>query len=263
MRSALYSGIVSHTRFSPKKHHFSYKQYMMYFDLDEVDELVSLSRLTSATRWAPLQFKRGDFHGNPENSIRDEIISTVRDKSGLEIKGPICALGNWRCFGLNFNPIVVYYCFDSSGENLKAVVAEVTNTPWFERHAYVMPVKDGDHGECKQRFEKQFTVSPFNPLNMDYEWKSSFPCENLRVNIENYQHGERVFHAVLNLKKIELNSDSARKKLRNMVLRFPFMTLKVVLAIYWEALKLYLKGVPFLGKDKVALPKTDLKEAKR
>ncbi len=254
MRSAIYTGTVFHVRKHPKKHSFTYKLYMMFFDLCEIDELVSSSSLLSKTRWAPLQFKREDFHGDPSNSILEEIRKTVRAKLGLNLTGPVCALGNWRCFGLNFNPIVVYYCFDSEGEHLEAIVAEVTNTPWLERNAYVLRVDDHEIKDVHTRIKKDFTVSPFNPLNMDYEWDSSFPGTKLNVGIKSYQHDDLVFQAKLHLERIKLNKVNLRKNLRKIVLDFPFMTLKVVLAIYFEALKLYLKGVPFLGKDKRVPP---------
>ena len=160
----------------------------------------------------------------------------------------------FRCFGFNFNPLTVYYCFSEDGAQLEAIVAEVTNTPWHERHAYVLRVPPEKSDDFTTKIEKTFTVSPFNPIDMQYEWASTRPEDVLKVGLINYSGTSRVFQATLNLRKVELNEQNIRKNIRGTVLRFPFMTLKVITAIYWQALRLYLKGIPFLGKDKKISP---------
>ena len=142
------------------------------------------------------------------------------------------------------NPLSTYYCFDVYGEKLQCIVAEVTNTPWHERHAYVLDCREQPHKQ-KITFEKDFSVSPFYPLNMDYTWMSSTPAKTLMIHLQNFYAGERVFDATLHLSRKELSS----KTMRGVLISFPWMTVKVIVAIYWEALRLWLKGVPFLGKN--------------
>jgi len=243
--SAIYRGKVTHARLLPKKHSFTYDIYMLYTDLDELDQIISGSRLLSYS-WSPLQFKREDFHGDPKQSVKSEVLRTVKEQSDIDVHGPVIALANWRCFGFNFNPVVFYYCFDSDGITLQALVAEVTNTPWFERHAYVLDPGALKRGAFTTHFDKRFTVSPFNPVNMQYKWESAYPAESLFVRIKNYSKDSLVFHAVLSLERTELNANS----LRRILLSFPMMSLKVAVSIYWQAMKLFLKGIPFLGKDK-------------
>jgi DUF1365 family protein len=247
MNSAIYVGKVFHSRLLPKKHSFSYRVFMSFLDLDEIDDVLAEFRLLSERSFSPLQVKREDFHGDPSTSIKQAVLDTVFQRTGKRLNGKVCALINLRCFGFNFNPLVVYYCFSEVNDELEAIVAEVTNTPWLERHAYVLdidPTSTGRHQSFD--FDKQFTVSPFNPVNMQYQWKSSLPDKTLSVSINTVQDTTQVFRAMLTLHRTELNSQNLRKVL----ISFPFITLKVVLAIYWQAFRLFLKGIPFLGKNK-------------
>lgn len=246
MKSALYEGLVNHQRLKPKRHRFSYKVYQMYLDLDELESVSSLSRLCGQSRWAPLRFVRKDFHGDPSVSVKEAVYKTVLDKSGKVLNGPVRVLCNWRCFGFNFNPLSTYFCFDEKGEKVETVLAEVTNTPWLERHAYVFEADAKGH--VAEYFDKAFTVSPFNPVNMQYDWFCSSPGDSLSIRIDNYLGNEKVFHASMGLKRETLSRKSIKKVLRH----FPVMSLKVVLAIYWQALRLFVKRVPYLGKDKFA-----------
>ena len=245
MRSAFYHGWVTHKRFSPKVHGFRYRVFSMYFDLDELSSLLSVSRWISRSPMAFIGFNRKDFHGDESKPIRDEVYKTVKQQTGIELEGPVAVLSNWRCLGFNFNPLSTYYCFDREGLNLVAVLAEVTNTPWHERHAYAMDVRAA--GANKIEFDKTFTVSPFNPIDMQYRWSNSTPDRHLRIGIENLVRGKKVFSASMNLRREEITSKSTRF----IVFAYPLMTFKVVVAIYWQALKIYFKKIPFLGKDKL------------
>lgn len=255
LRSSIYKGAVHHERLQPKSHAFSYQMYMFYVDLDEIEAVCKLSSLCSMSAWSPLRFLRSDFHGDERESIKSEVYKTVKAQIGKTLSGPVMMLANWRCFGFNFNPLCTYYCFDARGEHLEAVVAEVTNTPWFERHAYVLDAStidsnvntDSDSiGDVSASFEKQFTVSPFNPVNMRYQWLSSKPMETLEVEIKTYLDQINTVNATMILNRIPLS----RRTIWQTLIQFPCMSIKVVAAIYWQALKLYLKGVPFLGKNK-------------
>jgi DUF1365 family protein len=138
------------------------------------------------------------------------------------------------------NPIACYYCFDERGEQLEYLVAEVNNTPWDERHSYVLDAPE-DGGWLHTRFAKDFHVSPFNPMDMDYDWRSNTPGEKLCLYMGNLSRGEKVFDASLSLQRHSITPAS----LRRFLWAYPFMTLKVCIAIYWQALRLWLKGTPF------------------
>lgn len=244
MRSAIYRGDVFHSRYLPKKHQFNYQMSMMYLDCDELDDISALS-FWCGTRWFnPFRFKREDFHGDPSITVKEAVYETVQQQLGLSLSGPVRALTNWRFFGFNFNPLATYYCFDQSGEELVAIVAEVTNTPWLERKAYTFLVEEN---ELDVRFNKGFTVSPFNPVNMDYHWRSTYPDTHLNIHIDAY-HGQVLkLKAALSLTREELS----KRSLANMAFGVSTSAIRVAGAIYWQALKLFVKGVPFLGKDKI------------
>ena len=253
--SAIYQGRVRHRRFSPKKHEFSYHVFMMYLDTKELDNVFSLSPFWSTSRWAPARFKRKDFHidkkhmniSDPNDlpNIEDAIRDTVETETGVRPNGPIRMLVNLRYWGYSINPLSTYYCFDSLGENVIAIVAEVHNTPWNERHAYVLTNDNfGKKQTCN--FQKDFHVSPFNPLEMQYQWHSTTPAKTLSIHLENWSCDEKKMDATLSLTRQPLN----KTNMHSILIHFPWMTVKVVTAIYWQALKLWLKGVPIFNHHK-------------
>lgn len=257
--SAIYRGKVRHRRFSPKQHAFEYDVFMMYLDTREIEDIFSLSRFWSLKHFAPAQFKRTDFHidkghinqahidknqlaQNSLPSIDESVRNTVAPTLGKRPTGPIRMLVNLRYWGVNMNPISTYYCFDDSGEKLIAILAEVHNTPWNERHAYVLTGEDFAHKQ-DVNFPKAFHVSPFNPLEMDYRWHSTTPNKTLALHLENWQKNQKVMDATMTLAREEIST----RALNKILIRFPWMTVKVISAIYWQALKLWWKGVPIFN----------------
>ena len=211
---------------------------MPFVELESLDTLTSKLPLWSAKRWAPARFLRKDFLGDESTPLVDAVRQRIHEETGCQQTGPIYLLANWRYFGYQNNPIAVYYCYDANGEHLQYVVAEVTNTPWGERHSYVLEAPDADQPLATE-FKKALHVSPFNPMNMTYRWYSNVPGDDLTIQIALFEDGQRIFDAVLSLSAEPLTARSARRA----ILAYPFMTIKVVAGIYWEALRLFLKGV--------------------
>jgi uncharacterized protein len=210
---------------------------MAYLDLAELDEVFRSRWLWSARRPALAWFRRADYLGSASRPLDDEVRERVWRETGTRPRGPIRLLTHLRMFGHCFNPVSFYYCFDARGERVETVVSEITNTPWKERHAYVLPVQGG---AMRFRFGKSFHVSPFMPMAQQYDWRFGVPGTRLTVHMENHDERGKVFDATLALDRREIGAAS----LAGALARHPFLTLKVFGAIHWQALLLWAKGVP-------------------
>lgn len=242
--SGIYRGWVRHRRFSPREHHFRYDVFMMYLDLDEVEAVLAESRWWSLRRWSPARFKRADYLGNPQEPLKKSVHNVVKQKTGIHLEGPVRMLTNLRYFGFVLNPITVYYCFDNA-EQLRALVLEVTNTPWKERHQYVL-LCNPEQLTQRISFDKAMHVSPFHPMNMRYHFSGNCPDKKLVVHLRNTgveATEETVFDATLSLQRQEITGGT----LNSIIAQYPLMTMKVVAAIYWQALKLAIKRVPYFN----------------
>lgn len=265
--SHIYLGNVIHRRFSPKKHRFDYRLYMLALDVDDVENNKSGLGVFGFSWYRPLRFVEQDYL---QVSTKDITKDTTKEKQAgdpfplsariktkvLELAGHteierIVMLVQVRCFGIYFSPANFYFCYDHN-DQCTQMLAEVSNTPWNERHYYLVDLLTEASDKTTK---KMFQVSPFMDLAMTYFWQVTPPSstdDKLLVNIENKsideQTGEvtKLFDASLVMKKKPFTKAS----LMRIWMQLPVMTVKVVLTIYWQALKLLVKRVPFIGYQK-------------
>jgi uncharacterized protein len=226
----------------PRPHSFSYAVCMAFIDLAELDQVFRNRWLWSTRRPALVWLRRADFLGDPALSLDEAVRSLVHERTGFRPVGAIRMLAQLRSFGTSFNPVTFYYCLAAGEERLEAIVAEITNTPWGQRHAYVMRIADGSSAALHEfQFGKRFHVSPFMPMQQHYRWRFSDPGQRLLVHMDNLESGDRVFDATLVLRRREITGVALALAL----LRFPAAALQTLGAIYWQALRLWMKRIPF------------------
>lgn len=247
MDSCIYLGQVKHSRRQPVLHRFRYGLFYMYVDLDELDDVFERRWFWSTKRAALARFRRRDHLGDPAVPLVDSVRELVEKESGSRPDGAIRLLTHFSYFGFCFNPVSFYYCYDADGE-LHTIVAEVSNTPWGEMKTYVLPIASSVSSGKIARFKprKKMHVSPFMPMSINYDWCFNEPGEKLSVYMANYKDDEKIFDASIAMTRREISGAS----LASVLLRFPFMTAKVVFAIYWEALRLWIKRTPFYTHPK-------------
>ncbi len=244
LQSGIYEGKVRHRRFSPVLNSFQYRLFMMYLDLEELPTLFRGRWLWSSDRVNFAYFRRRDHLGDPHLSLDRAVRDLVEGRLGKRPEGPIRLLTHLRYFGVCFNPVSFYFCYDRDGQYVETIVAEVHNTPWLEEHCYVFGEAQNEHpmrGWKRYQFPKAFHVSPFMEMEIWYDWRFREPGESINVHIINTAHGRKRFDATLSLARREITGGS----LARVLLAYPLMTMKVICMIYWQALRLWIKGATF------------------
>jgi uncharacterized protein len=243
MLSCIYEGTVRHRRTSPVEHRFRYGLYMLYLDLAEWPSLLQSGLGLHESRFSPASFCREDHLGDPAVPLARSVLDFVQKETGSHPAGPVRLLTLLRNFGYYFSPLNLYFCYAADGRNVRAVVAEVTNTPWLEKHWYVLwdGNRFGRPEQLRFRHPKSFHVSPFMDMDAAYEWHISEPEHRLTVFLANFRGSEKYFDVTMVLHRREL----CRSAMLRALARHPWMTARVSQAIYWQALRLWLKRCPF------------------
>jgi DUF1365 family protein len=230
MNSSLYRGTVRHRRILPKPNAFTYQQFMFCLDVSAPQKKFS---------W--YKFRRKDYLQQPAVPLEKVARELIQQKSGLQTTGKIFLLTHLSCFGYCFNPISLYFVFKDNSDELDVLLVEVTNTPWGEKHFYVLTNPQRPHADIYQyEFNKELHVSPFMAMNYKYQFNLKLNAQQIMVHMLSYLNDELHFDATLQLAPVPLTKWSQLKTL----LRFPLMTFKVSTAIYWQALILWMKGLP-------------------
>ncbi len=243
--SYLYQGIVRHRRNQHARNHFKFSVFYFLLDLNELDTVFKKHWLWSTKRTSYGSFRRSDYlkQFSAERPLKQCAVELLR-QSGVAVPvGKIRLLTQLRYCGFQMNPVSFYYCYDAKDRDVVAIIVEVNNTPWGEQHTYVVPVSDpGKKLIVAKKVEKAFHVSPFMEMDMHYRMLFSRPGEKIGIKMENYQQSDKVFDVSLSLQRRAISSTQLAK----VVIKYPLYSFKVFAGIYFQALKLYLKRVPFV-----------------
>jgi DUF1365 family protein len=240
MESAFYFGTIRHRRFRPVRHDFTYGVFMAFLDIDRIPELTGISRLLSHNRLNWASFDERDHFGDPSLSLRQRLERDAAARGVALPDGPIFLLTHLRYFGYNFNPVSFFYCYDAR-QRLQLILAEVNSTFGESHNYWLWQANELPSSRAKRyRHPKAMHVSPFMGMRLDYTFTFTPPDQRLVVHMDTIENGQALFDATLNLHRRPWTAGS----LHSALLAHPWMTAKVIAAIHWEALRIYLKKVP-------------------
>jgi uncharacterized protein len=262
LHSQWLEGTIRHRRKTPVRHEFSYSTGMLALDLREWPSITHISRLFSLERFNWLSLYRRDYFRPETDNLLQAVSDQVQQATGWRPDGAVQLITHPRYFGYVFNPVSFYFCYHAGdrpdhGAVPRVIMAQITNTPWKDRHVYCLETTGAEPTSAGWRterfdFSKRFHVSPFNPMDQHYQWTFSFRGPELRIHMGVKQDERKHFDATLVVRRTPLD----RKELHRSLRQFPLEALKVVGGIYWHALKLKLKGVPFFTHPN-KLPEND------
>ena len=239
-RSCLYECTVMHRRILPKIHEFSYRIFLFLLELDELAELENKIPLFSSDRPNLYSLRGEDYFQFRSGSIRENLLTFLASEGFDKEPATIRLLTLPRLLGYTFNPISIFFCYDESGLPLTSVV-QVGNT-FGELKPYVVPLEGG---RFHVRVPKNFYVSPFSDLDLEFDFRFEFPGDRLRVLIDDYSGDKKTLLSALSGTRRELTLGS----LLFLTLKYPLVTLKIITLIHWEAFRLWLKGIPHRLKE--------------
>lgn len=240
LEPAIYKGVLRHRRFHPKEHAFSYPLFMAFLDVDTIQETMGRARFGDYNRFNWASFHERDFFGDPALSLRERVTRDAAEQGITLPDGPMYVLTHLRYLGYCFNPVSLYFCYGSDGRD-PLVMAEVNNT-FSEHRNYWLGPHNALPAENSMRFRcaKDFHVSPFMDMDLEYDFTFTHPVDKLAVHVKVLRGGESFFDATLSMEREPWTSANLTRTLA----RYPWVTAKVIAAIHWEAVQLWWKGVP-------------------
>lgn len=244
--SYIYEGVVRHRRNQHARNHFNFSVFYFLLDLDELDSVFKKHWLWSTRRTRYGTLRRSDYLKvfAAERPLKECVLELLNENGVEAPVGKVRLLTQLRYCGFQMNPVSFYYCYDTDDRNVVAIVVEVNNTPWGEQYTYVVRASNpAKKLIVAKNVKKAFHVSPFMEMDMHYRMLFSHPGEKIGIKMENHQHGEKVFDVSLSLSRRPLDS----YQLAKVVAKYPIYSFKVFVGIYFQALKLKLKRVPFVS----------------
>jgi len=235
-------GDVWHRRVREHDHHFRYSISYCLLDVDRIDQRLSRSRLWSRKPWAPVRYRRSDYMLPQDQSLGTVVRDRVEQHLGRRPAGQIRLLTQLRQWGLCFNPVSFYFCY-ARPNVMDCIVAEIHNTPWGERHAYVLDASGPNHDQQAMEFtfKKAFHVSPFLPMDMQYHWRIGLADDKVRIHMLVTEQGAESLKTGLQLELKQLDT----RAMNRLPFQFPLQAAKVVGGIYWQAFRLWHKRTQF------------------
>ena len=255
----LFKGTVTHTRTSPIAHQFQYSFFQIWLDVERPELIDNISPFWSSKKHNLVRFNRHHYLPNNDNktqSLHQSICKKIQQQTNKHFQGKAYLLANLSYWGYCYNPVSFYFCYNPNGK-LEFILSEIHNTPWGERFTYVHDISSSVNKTSSQRenkandklqfkFDKQFHVSPFMPMDLQYDWQFQTAKNKILISMNLHQKEQSIFNATLNLQGEELSSYQANK----LPFNYPFMCFKVLFSIYWNALRLWFKGVTFFDHPK-------------
>lgn len=251
MQPAIYTGKLRHRRFQPVLHEFTYPVFMVLLDIDRIPSLMKISPLAGYNRFRAASFFDRDHFGDPSVSLRERLREDAAAEGLVLPEGPIYLLTHLRYFGYVFNPVSFFYCCDSQGR-VATILAEVNSTFGESRNYWLSEAnQSGAANSFQYQTPKALHVSPFMKMELDYIFTFTAPEEHLVAHMQTLDGGNCFFDATLDLSREPWTAPALHRAL----VSYPLMTAKVIAAIHWQALRLYLKKVPVFSKPDLVLPK--------
>lgn len=251
--SHFYEGNVSHCRLEPKVHSFKYSFFWTAIDLDEMQQVFNKHPLWSLERWNVSSFRRKDHLGDPSKPLVQCVKEMIEKTFGYKPVGSVQLITHMAYLGFRFNPVSFYIVRDESGK-IEFIVAEINNTPWGEQFCYIIDARNQTSESIISKMKKQFHISPFFSMDIDYKWEFTFTDDQLVIQMENWEYGKKVFSVLMHAKQREMN----KKSMTMVLIKYPLMTLQVIWGIYWQAFRLWLKKIPVYYHPKQMKGKTDV-----